>query len=163
MSLDFNYAYDDVYSRTDLCYIFTANPNAPLPAGAANSGTCVLSATNPSGAASLFLGTGAFDSPTNFFSGAISYAPTRYLRFNGGARVNDVNGTAEMLNPLMVPGALQSHYLMPFADAEIKIASQWAWHGNWMRSDYAEQGPKGPLPSRNTTGDTVTLGVKYAF
>jgi hypothetical protein len=163
LSVDFNYAYDDVYSKTDLCYIFVATATYPLPAGAANSGTCVNSTANPNGSPSLYLGTGKYDAPANFFSGSVNYAPTTNLRLNGGVRLNNVNGSAEELNPLMVPGALQSHYLTPFADAEYKIAQQWAWHGNWMRSEYAEQGPAGLLPPRNTTGDVVTLGVKYAY
>lgn len=174
LSIDFNYAHDDVFSETDLCYVFTANPNAPLRTGATNSGTCVWSATNTAGSPTppgvtpasttvLYLGTGRYDAPSNFISGSLNYAPSKYFRFSGGARLNDTNGTAEMLNPLMVPGALQSKYVTPFADMEIKIASQWAWHGNWTHDGYNERGPVGTLPSRNTHGDIVTLGVKYAF
>jgi hypothetical protein len=158
LSVDLNYAHDDVYSRTDICFAET-----PAPAGATNAGTCVNTATNPGGDPSYFLGNGLYDAPSNFFSGAVYYAPKRYFHFGGGVRLNDTNGAAEQLNPLMVPGALQSHYLTPFVDAEIKIASQWAWHGNWTRYDYSEQGAQGPLPPRNTTGDVTTLGVKYAF
>jgi hypothetical protein len=77
--------------------------------------------------------------------------------------LNNVNGQAEMLNPLMVPGALQSQYATPFADLQINIAQGWAWHGNWTHNGYSEQGPQGPLPARNTSGDILTLGVKYAF
>ncbi|MGA3081214.1 MAG: hypothetical protein ABSD44_07505 [Terracidiphilus sp.] len=163
LSLDFNYAYDDVYSKTDLCYIFTATAAHPLPPGAANSGTCVNTAANPDGSPSLYLGAGRYDAPANFFSGSFNYAPAKNVRLNGGVRLNNVNGSAEELNPLMVPGALQSHYLTPFADAEYKLAQQWAWHGNWTRSQYTEQGPQGLLAPRNTTGDVVTLGVKYAY
>ena len=77
--------------------------------------------------------------------------------------MNSTNGTAEQLNPLMVPGALHSKYTTPFADVEVKIASQWAWHGNWTRDGYSEQGPVGPTASRETSGNILTLGVKYAF
>ncbi len=163
LSLDFDYAHDDVFSKTDLCYIYTATATAPLPPGAANSGTCVNSASNPGGSPSLYLGSGAYDAPANFFSGAFSYAPSKYFRLNAGERVNGTSGTAEQLNPLMVPGALQSRYLTPFTDLEIHIASQWAWHANWTHDGYHERGPQGLLPSRNTYGDILTLGVKYAF
>jgi hypothetical protein len=165
LSLDFNYAYDNVSASTNLCYIFTANANAPLPVGASNIGTCTIanSPTGYGGSASLYMGYGTYRAPTNFFSGSISYTPTKNLHFNGGARFNDVNGSAEQLNPLMAPGGLQSHYLIPFADVEYKIAQEWTWHGNWTRNDYAEQGPPGPLPLRSTQGDILTLGVKYAF
>ncbi len=164
LSLDFNYAHDDVFSETDICYVYAANANAPLPAGAANTGTCVNSATNPEGATSLYLGSGRYDAPANFYSGQVNYSPSRYFRINGGVRLNEVNGTAEMLNPLMVPGALQSNYLTPFTDLQVNIARQWAWHGNWTHDGYKETGAQSVfLPSRNTHGDVVTLGVKYAF
>ena len=163
LSFDFNYARDDVLAQTDLCYIFTANANAPLPSGAANSGTCVNSTANPEGATGLYLGTGYYHAPSYFIAGAINYAPTKYWSINGGMRLNNVNGQAEMLNPLMVPGALHSNYVTPYADLQINIAQGWAWHGNWAHDGYNERGPQGLLPSRNTSGDIMTLGVKYAF
>jgi hypothetical protein len=163
LSFDFNYAHDDVLAETDLCYIFTANANAPLPTNAANSGTCISSTANPEGSASLNLGTGYYHAPSYFIGSSISYSPSKYWRINGGMRLNNVNGQAEMLNPLMVPGALQSKYSTPFADLQINIAQGWAWHGNWMHDGYNERGPQGLLPSRNTHGDIITLGVKYAF
>jgi hypothetical protein len=163
LSFDFNYAHDDVFSETDICYIFTATATAPLPPGATNSGTCVATAANPGGAPNLYLGNGYYDAPSNFFSGSLNYAPSRYLHFNGGIRLNDVNGSAEELNPFMIPGALQSKYLTPYTDVLINIAPQWSWHGNWTHNAYTEQGPQNYLPGRATHGDTLTLGVKYAF
>jgi hypothetical protein len=173
LSFDFNYAYDDVYSRTDLCYLFTPTATAPLPPGAANSGTCVLSDSNPQGAPNLYLGKGLYDSPSNFVSASFNYAPMRKLRINAGARLNDVNGSAEQLNPLMVPGALASKYFTPFADIVLNIAPEWSWHGNYAYDGYGEQGAMNAtvnginiadgLPSRNTHGSILTLGVKYAF
>jgi len=174
LSLDFNYAHDDVFSETDLCYVFVATANGPIPAGATNAGTCVWSTTNPLGAPTppgvtpanttpLYLGSGTYDAPANFFSGQVNYSPSKYWRFNGGFRLNDVNGKAEQLNPLMVPGALQSKMVTPFADMQIDIARGWAWHGNWQHDGYKESGPAGYLPARNTHGDVLTLGVKYAF
>jgi hypothetical protein len=171
-SLDFNYAHDDVYSQTDICYIFTPTAAYPVPPGAANSGTCVASAGNPQGAANLYLGKGLYNAPSNFVSGSFSYAPAKRVRINAGARLNDLNGNAEQLNPLMVPGALASRYLTPYSDVVFDIAPQWAWHGNYTYNGYGEQGAMNAvtngfgtngLPSRNTHGNVVTLGVRYAF
>jgi hypothetical protein len=162
-SADFNFAHDNVFSVTDLCYVYTATATAPLPPGATNAGTCVNSATNPSGAASLYLGNGYYNVPSNFFAGSINYTAPKYLRLNAGIRANDTNGQAEQLNPYMVPGALHSQYVTPYADVEIHIASQWGWHCNWTHDGYAEKGPIGYLPARNTHGDIFSLGVKYAF
>ena len=161
LSFDVNYAHDDVFSETNLCYVFLPNANYGVPAGAVDrSGTCqftTLASSTPD-----YLGTGWYDAPVNFFSGAVTWAPSKRIRFNGGARVTDTNGTAEFLNPLMVPGALQSKVVSPFSDLEVHIAPQWAWHGNWVHHGYDESGAAGPGP-RTFHGDVVTLGVKYAF
>ena len=48
LSLDFNYSHDSVFSQTDLCYVFTATANAPLPANAGpqNVATCQYNTTH---------------------------------------------------------------------------------------------------------------------
>lgn len=170
LSLDFNYAYDDVFSVTDLCYIFVATATYPLPPGTQSSvGTCLQTTDNPGGtlptqpaSSQLNLGNGRYDAPVNFFSGTINWSPSKYFRAIGGARVTDTNGSAEFLNPLAVPGALQSKVISPFADLVVNIAPQWAWHGNWVHHGYDEAGGPGPA-SREFHGDVVTLGVRYAF
>ena len=170
ISFDFNYSHDDVFSETDLCYAFAPTATYPLPAGAQGStGTCLQTTDNPGGTlptqaanAQLYLGNGIYNAPATFFSGALSYAPSKYFRFNGGARVTANDGSAEFLNPLAVPGALNSKVVSPFSDLVVNIAPQWAWHGNWVHHGYQEAGGPGPA-SRNFHGDVITLGVKYAF
>jgi len=108
------------------------------------------------------LGSGYYDAPETYFSGALSYTPAKYFRFNGGASLNSQSGQAEQLNPLMVPGALNSKVVTPFTDLLVNIAPQWAWHGNWIHHSYTEAGGPGPAP-RNFHGDVITLGVQYAF
>ena len=178
LSMEFNYAYDDVYASTNLCYIFTGNVNFPVPSGATNAGTCVKTTANPQGATTLLLGYGTYDAPSNFFSGSINYSPSRFLHLNTGTRLSNVDGAAEQLNPLMIPGALQSMYLIPYADAVINISSQWSWHGNFVYDGYSEAGPQynqpaastgqtlpavSILPPRSVHGNVLTLGVRYAF
>lgn len=110
------------------------------------------------------LGDAYYHVPAKLFSRSLNYVPTKYVRIFAGARVNSVNGQAEELNPNMTPGALQSRFLTPFADMQIRIAAQWQWHGNWTHDWYTENGLQNSLlPARNTHGDIVTLGVKYAF
>ena len=163
LSFDFNFARDDVFSQTDICYAFTPNVNAPLPAGATNAGTCTVANSGAGvGDPSYYLGNGYYNAPVTYFAGALSWAPSKYFRYNGGYRLTDTNGSAEFLNPLMVPGALQSKVVSPFSDLLINIAPQWAWHGNWVHHGYDEAGGPGPAP-RSFHGDVVTLGVKYAF
>lgn len=170
VSLDFAYARDDVFSQTDMCYIYVVTATSPLPSGAAaSSGTCLQTDSNPSGtlptapiASQLYLGSGTYNAPSSYISGAFNFAPSKYFKFNGGVRVNHTNGSADFLNPLMVPGTLQSKVISPFADLQINVAQQWAWHGNWEHHGYDEAGGPGPA-ARSFHGDVVTLGVKYAF
>jgi hypothetical protein len=163
LSLDFDVAHDDVFSQTDLCYVFLPTASVPLPPGATNAGTCVPTADNNTATSNLFLGRGYYDAPSTFFSGVLSYAPSHYFRFNGGARFTELNGKAELLNPLMAPGALLSKTVSPFADLAVNIAPQWSWHGNWIHHGYGEGGGPGGTAPRNFHGDVVTLSVKYAF
>ena len=170
VSLDFNYSHDDAFSQTDLCYAYAPTATYPLPAGAqGSSGTCLKTTDNPGGtlptqpaASQLYLGSGTYNVPASFFSGAFTYSPSKYFRFNGGARLTDNSGDAEFLNPLMVPGALRSKVVSPFSDLVVNIAPQWAWHGNWVHHGYKEAGGPGPA-ARDFHGDVVTLGVRYAF
>jgi hypothetical protein len=161
-SLDLNYAHDDVFSSTDICYFRSGVPAIP---GASNSGTCAASlyeTGDPNQNANYLLGNGYYDTPTTFFYGALHYAPSKLFQFSGGAMVNSVSGRAEQLNPQMVPGALDSKVVSPFADLAVQIAPEWTWHGNWQHHGYNEGGPAGPAP-RDFYGEVITLGVKYAF
>lgn len=156
ISIDLSYAHDDVFSVTDLCYTST------LATGTPGAGTCTNSAASGASFTNPYLGNGYYDAPTNFFTAGVNYSPLKYFRINAGARVNSVHGSAEFLNPLEVPGALQSKIVAPYADLIVNIAPQWSWHGNWNHQGYDESGPAGPAP-RAFHGDIYTLGVKYAF
>ena len=178
LSFDLSYAYDEVYSVTDSCFGWAATsiPDTFVtpPYGATNINTC--SATNsPSphqGSTSFFYFNNYYKAPSGYYMGVVNYAPVKVFRFNGGVRLNSMHGTADLLNPIQTPGSLDSRTLMPFADAEFKVAQQWAWHGNYTYNGYGEQGSanlvsngftSNGLPSRNNHGNVLTLGVKYAF
>jgi hypothetical protein len=150
-----NYAYDDAYSVTNICYV-----SSVTPAPGTNSGACAAAI---SGSASYLLGNAFYNAPANFGSFAVAYAPTKQLKTNFGYHINRVAGSAEELNLNMVPGALQSRYQTPYADVELKIAPQWVWHGDWQYTGYGEDGQPGPTAARNVHGNVLTLGVKYAF
>jgi hypothetical protein len=161
LTLDFNYSHDDLLSQTDLCYQFTANPQAPLPPGATNAGTCT--AAN-GGSSSFYLGNGYYHAPVNFFIASGNWAPSKYFAVNAGFRETNTSGSAELWNPLMVPAALDSKVIDPYTDLQVRIASQWWWHGNWQHQAYTEGSVNSPiLPGREFHGDIFTLGVKYAF
>lgn len=166
LSFDLALSRDAVYSRTDMCYLYSLTA---APYGDPGSqGTCLQTAANPTGTlntaavtSQLRLGNGYYSAPSTFFSGSFNYSPVRKVKLAGGVRVTDVNGEAELLNPYTVPGALMSTILEPYADAQFAIAPEWTWHGNWTRHGYYET--DGGPSARSFEGDVVTLGVKYAF
>ena len=88
LSFDFNYAHDDVFSRDEsvlhLCTHVNLSATARccgidryLPADRQQSGR---HAAHWPASSQLYLGNGHYDAPVNFFSGAISWAPSKYFR-----------------------------------------------------------------------------------
>ena len=75
LSLDFNYAHDDVFSVTDLCYVYVATATAPLPPGAVlpQVPACVLEFRRTLRqliqASQLYLGNGYYDAPRDVLLG----------------------------------------------------------------------------------------------
>ena len=173
LTAELAYAWDDVYSRTDVCYQWTADTLFPqLPTGAAQTGTCAAVNSPLVGAGTYYLSHGNFEQPTTFWMAVVNYSVAKRYRATLGARESRVEGSSEMLNPFQIPGALNSRTLTPFAETELKVAGEWSWHGSWNYQGYGEQGPlnvvsngllANGLPSRNTHGNLVTLGVKYEF
>jgi hypothetical protein len=179
LSFDLSWAYDEAYSVINSCFQWAATSPADgygVPFGATNAaGTCAAVTTTAGasvGGTAYYLYNSYYKSPSSFYLASFNYTPVKMVRLNGGFRYNQVHGTADILNPVQNPGALDSRTLMPFADAEFKVAQQWAWHGNYSYNGYGEQGTanfvtngftSNGLPSRNNHGNVLTLGVKYAF
>jgi hypothetical protein len=150
--LDLSYGYVDVLSRTTLCFAATPPPTGP-GAGAAPA-DC---GTNTN------LGTGYYHAPTEYGSFSFMFAPVKTLRANVGYQISSVNGTTEFLNPLEVPGSLQSKYQSPFINVAWTFHPQWTWKGNWNYYGYGEDGAVGPTWPRNFHADIFTLALHYAF
>ncbi len=150
--LDLNYGYADIFSQTTICYAATPAPVGP-GAGAAPA-DC---GTNTN------LGTGYYDAPTEYGSFSVMFAPIKTLRANAGYQISAVNGTTEFLNPLEVPGSLQSHYQSPLLNLAWMIHPGWTWKGGWNYYGYGEDGPVGPTLPRNFHANMVTLALHYEF
>jgi hypothetical protein len=146
---DLNYGYMDAYTRTGLCYSSTAAP-ADAPTAPADCGT------------NTYLGTGYYDEPTQSASIDIMLSPNKHVTSHAGYRINAVNGTTEFLNPLAVPGSLQSHYQTPFFNVKWAVAAGWGFCGEWNLYDYSEGGRLGRLhhePSKPTSARLVCITI----
>lgn len=151
-SLDFNYAYDSVYSSTIECY---ASTPAPPSAGIAPP-ICVAAGTP-------LLSTGYYNAPTQFGSIGFMLVPVKRVRFNGGYRMTAVNGNSDFINIRQVNGSLQSQFQSPYANLAVDIAPNWSWKADYNYYSYGEGTPIGPTLPRSFRGNVYTLGVHYAF
>ena len=88
LSLDFNFAHDDVFSQTDLCYLYTPRatrrfqlgPQMPEPA-------CRTQTIRHWRSSNLLSGQWLLRCAVNFLLRMPSIAsPSKYFEFNGGAR-----------------------------------------------------------------------------
>jgi hypothetical protein len=158
--LELNYGYVDVFSRSTNCFgdpVASAPPDAtPIPAPA----TC---GNLPSGATAAFYGTSYFDTPTQFGSAAFVLSPVKQFRTSFGYRVSAVEGQTEFLNPLEVPGSLQSRYQTPYVNLAWKLTPAWMAKGDYNYYGYGESSAVGPTAPRNFHGNIYTLGVHYEY
>jgi hypothetical protein len=152
-SLDLNYAYDNDFSKTDVCYY----ASSPLP----GAGSCAI----PGSVANFqpYSGNGYYSAPSHFGSASISLTPTPKLQLHSGYTVSASKGNSEILNPLQIPGSLQSEYQMPFSDVAYEIHPGWFWKAAWNYYGYGEGSPVGPTLPRSFHGDMFTLSVRHDF
>ena len=152
-SLELNYAYDNDFSQTDICYYATS----PLP----GAGTCQFPGHEEQ--VQPFLGNGRYDAPSHFGSIFLAMTPTKKLQFHTGYLTSRNTGSAEILNERQVQGSLASQYLMPSSDISYQIHPGWFWKAAWNYYGYGEDGPVGPTQPRDFHGNMFTISVKHDF
>jgi hypothetical protein len=151
-SIDVSYAYDSIFSRTDVCYI----SSDPVE-GAQQSPPVCQEAGLP------LQSNGYYDQPTQYGSIGLAYNPVKRLHVAAGYRISDIDGQAPPINVRQVPGSLQSQYQTPYGDLAFNFDSNWTWTGEYNYYSYGEGSPIGPTLPRSFRGNVYTLGVRYAF
>jgi hypothetical protein len=158
--VDLSYAYNDVFARTDQCYIVSAVAALGLtvPSG-------LPACTDPDKLANglLFYNPMNYDEPTQFGSISLMLAPVKRVHANLGYRMTAIDGHEVRMDPRAVPGSLQSQYQMPYGDVAFNLAPGWSWKAAWNYYGFGEGTPIGPTAARSFRGNVYTLGVKYAF
>ncbi|WP_157467888.1 outer membrane protein [Edaphobacter aggregans] len=150
--IDLNYAYDSIYSRTNMCY----NSSAPVDGGQPSPPVCQQSGLP-------YQSNGRYDQPTNSASIGFVFNPVKRLHATGGYRISSVDGTAPPINIRQVPGSLQSQYQTPYGGVAFDLAPNWTWKGDYNYYSYGEGAPAGPTLPRAFHANIVTLSVRYAF
>jgi hypothetical protein len=161
--LDFNYAYSDVYTATNICYLNgspTTGTNTFLP-GAVASATSTLCpgvfARGSTTVLSSWFARDFMDAPTHYGSLAFAMSPAKSIHSNIGYRISAVSGNQFFNDARAVNGSLQSTYQSPFANLAWTVRPGWIWKAEYNYYGYGEGGASGsPFCSTSTTA-TATI------
>jgi hypothetical protein len=171
--LDFNYAYSDVYTATNICYDNGAQ-NAPGTLGVL-PGTASL---NSSGGPNVCLGVYTRGSttqladwfardfmhaPTQFGSAALTLSPAKSIHSNIGYRISSVSGNQFFNDARSVNGSLVSSYQSPFVNLAWTIHPGLTWRAEYNFYGYGEGGPSGPESCSTSTSLTSTVAPCTSF
>jgi hypothetical protein len=149
--LDFGYQYNDVFSRTNICY--TSTPSV------AGSTVCpVLTA--------LVTGLSFYNSTTNYGYFNLMVKPQSRVTFMVGYNVTGVDGSTLIINPIAPLGSLISTFHRPTASLAVDLSKGWTWKTGWGYYDYNEPVAQAADPtgvSRKFRGNIFNLSLRYAF
>ena len=154
---DFSYAYSDVYTSTNICYLNGATATQPGTAsvtstGAANicpgvfarGSTTILSDWGPS--------KDFMDAPTQYATASVTLSPHRKIEASLGYTISAVSGDQFFNDARAVNGSLQSAYQSPFVHVAWTVHPGWIWRADYNYYGYGEGGPSGaPFCSTSTT------------
>jgi hypothetical protein len=163
---DFNYAYTDVYTATNICYDNGAqNPTTTV-------GLPGTASTNSSGGPNVCAGVYTrgsttqladwfardfMDAPTQYGSVSLSLSPVKSIHSNAGYRISSVNGNQFFNDARAVNGSLVSTYQSPFVNVAWTIRHGWTWKAEYNFYGYGEGGPSGPEYCSTSTAATSAV------
>jgi hypothetical protein len=159
--LDFNYAYSDVYTATNICYDNGASPTLPGTASTNSSGgpaVCpgVFARGSTTQLADWFA-RDFMDAPTQFGSVALSFSPGKPIHSNVGYRISAVSGSQFFNDARAVNGSLQSAYQSPFVNVAWTVHPGLILKAEYNFYGYGEGGPSGS--EYCSTSTTLTSAV----
>jgi hypothetical protein len=159
--LDFNYAYSDVYTATNICYDNGATSTLPGTASINSSGTPnVCSGVYTRGSTTQLADWYArdfMDAPTQYGSMALTFSPVYKIHSNLGYRISSVNGNQFFNDARAVNGSLNSTYQSPFVNVAWTIHPGLIWKAEYNFYGYGEGGPSGPQYCSTSTSTTSAV------
>ncbi len=164
---DFNYAYTDVYTATNICFD-NGNQNASNVVGAYPGTATATSTGTPNVCAGTFtrgsttqladwFGRDFMDAPSQYGSAALTLTPVKAIRSNIGYRISSVNGTRFFNDARDVNGSLVSTYESPYLSVAWAATSKLTWKAEYNFYAYGEGGPSGPTSCSTSTSATSTI------
>jgi hypothetical protein len=147
-AFDFNYAFLDVYTSTNICYFSSASAVIPGTASTTSTGAPNLcpSVLTDWGPVKDFM-----SAPTQFTSIGVNYSPNKVFRSSLGYRISAVNGNQFFSDAQQVNGSLQSAYQSPYVNLAWTVHPGLIWRAEYNYYGYGEGGPSGaPFCSTST-------------
>jgi hypothetical protein len=153
-SFDFNYAYSDIYTSTNICYLSGAIATLPGAAQLNSSGAPAIcpSLTTEWGPVKDFM-----SAPTQYASMALSVAATKSIHSDIGYRISAVSGNQFFNDAQEVNGSLQSAYQSPYVNIAWTVHPGWVWRVEYNYYGYGEGGPSGAPLCSTSTSATATV------
>ncbi|MGD0734565.1 MAG: hypothetical protein ABR976_05430 [Terracidiphilus sp.] len=159
--LDFNYAYSDVYTATNICYDNGATPTLPGTASLNSSGAPnVCPGVYTRGSTTQLADWFARDfmnAPTQYGSVALSLSPAKTVHSNFGYRISAVNGSQFFNDARAVNGSLVSSYQSPFVNLAWTMHPGLIWKAEYNFFGYGEGGPSGSEYCSTSTSVTSSV------
>ncbi|MFY9907407.1 MAG: hypothetical protein WAK62_19795, partial [Terriglobales bacterium] len=178
---DIGYAYSDVYTATNICFLGTAS-STTIPGAATPTGVACPSPTPRGGVGAYTFGPAKdfMNAPTQYASVALALSPIDKFHANIGYRISSVNGSRFFNDPRDVNGSLVSSYQSPFVNLFYAMRKNLIWKAEYNYFGYGEGGPSGaeycnasstlPTPTTpapvvlcSTLPNTAMNGPAYGF
>ena len=146
-SLDLDYDYNDVYSRTNICFVNTPSPPVSISCGG-----------SPFAAGLSFYTENAHSG-----GGGLEFRPLPRVSTSIGYTITSSVGSTIILNPNAPTGPLSYNYHLPQANIAIELTKHLTYKTGWNLYDYHEKSDPGPTAPRDFRGNVFTLSMRYTM
>lgn len=146
-SLDLNYDYNDIFSRTRICFVTTPSPPVSIICGGSPFAS----------------GISLYTENAHTGGGGLLYRPMPRVTTGIGYTITSTVGNALILNPNAPTGPLSYNYHLPQATLAIELNKHFTYKTGWNFYDYNEKSNPGPTARRNFRGNVFTLSMRYSM
>ncbi|MBV9182419.1 MAG: hypothetical protein JO356_14000 [Acidobacteria bacterium] len=147
LSLDLNYDYNDLFSRTNICFVATPSPPVAISCGGAPFAS----------------GLSSYSENTHAAGAGLLFRLLRRVSTGVGYTVTSSVGSTLILNPNAPPGPLSYRYHLPQATLAIDLSKHLTYKTAWNYYGYHEDSNPGPTAPRNFRGNAFTLSMGYSM
>jgi hypothetical protein len=143
VAVNFDYAYGDVYTATNICFSNMNKDFVGLAGTAVLDSTGAASVCVTSSTTALWKARAFADAPTQHGSLGLLMTPTNKLKFGIGYQVSAVNGTQFFNDARAVNGSMHSTYQTPYVKIDWQARPSLIWKAEYNYSGYGEGGVSG--------------------